>query len=166
MFTVYATEDILAETIYSYRRNHPKASGELIARMRDRIVANLDDRITNYSIDETFPVHDKNDAHVHAAAVAAGATILLTADTGFTDLDEDVLASLPYEVHTPDSFFVLIDDAFSGAVREVTRQQLDYWYRRDGEVDLAKSLRKANCGAFAVRVSTRIQELGWKPVTG
>lgn len=39
MFTVYATEDILAETLYRMRRKYPLAPGHLTSRAHDRISA-------------------------------------------------------------------------------------------------------------------------------
>lgn len=163
MFTVYATEDVLAETLYRLRRKHPDAPGRMISGIHDRVVEQLDECVADYEIDGTFPGKDENDAHVHAAAVASGAQILLTHDTGFTMLDEDVLARLPYEVHTPDSFFVLADDVHSAAVRAVTRAQLDYWFGRDGEIDLVKRVRDAGCPNFAQRVTAHIRDLDWTP---
>lgn len=117
------TEDIMAEVVYNYRRQHPTADGAVITKIRDRITAALGNgRIDNFTIDGSFAGSDKNDQHVHAAAVAAGAAYVITADTGFTSPDID-LDSLPYEVHTPDSFLVLVDDSAPHHVREVTRRQ-------------------------------------------
>ena len=82
MFTVYATEDIIAEVLYRLRRDNPNKPGHFIAGIHDRIVANIDDRITDFQIDGSFPGDDPDDAHVHAAAVASGARILLTDDSG------------------------------------------------------------------------------------
>lgn len=163
MYTVYATEDVIAETMYWLRRKNPKAPGTLIARVHDRIVKQLDDRITDFEIDGSYPGSDPDDAHVHAAAVASRASVLLTADSGFTDLDDAALDALPYEVQTPDSFFLLVDDASGAAVREVTRQQLDYWYSTKGEADLAKHLRGAGCPEFARRIADHVRSLDWMP---
>ncbi|MGB4834514.1 MAG: hypothetical protein WBP28_00340 [Nostocoides sp.] len=44
MFTVYATEDIIAEVLYRLRRDNPNEPGHFIAGIHDRIVANIDDR--------------------------------------------------------------------------------------------------------------------------
>ena len=163
MFTVYSSEDVLAETLYRYRRKHPTAPGQLIASIRERVVEQLDVLVTAYEIDGSFPGNDKNDAHVHAAACAAAADTLLTLDAGFTKMPPDVLDALTYEVHSPDSLFTLVDDANPAAVREVTRQQLDYWFGRDGEVDLAKRLRDAGCPEFSRRVAGHVRQLNWTP---
>ncbi len=160
MFTVWATEDIMAETIYRYRRQHPTASGGLIASLHDRICEQLDDRIRDYEINGAFPGADENDQHVHAAAGAAGAGILLTCDTGFSALSEVERDALPYDVFTPDEFFCLISDSQPSAVHEVTRCQVRYWLDRDGEVDLARRLVEAQCPRFAHTVAACINSLG------
>lgn len=154
VYTVASTEDVLAETIYRYRRRHPQAPGALIAAIHDRIVEQLDERVTDYVIDGSFPGGDRNDAHVHAAAVASGTDILVTADTGFTTLD-DAVTTLPYLVRSADEFFVFLDDVVPEAVTVVTARQVDYWTRRGGNGDLAEHLRVADCPSFASRVSTR-----------
>jgi len=157
MFTVHATEDILAETIYRLRRNHPDAPGSLTSRIQDRIRSNLDERVSDYTVDGSYPGTDKDDAHVHAAAVASGAGFLVTADTGFTKLDDAAMEQLPYEVHTPDTFFVLVDNSAPLKVRAVTQRQLRYYLDKDGGADLPDRLRKAGCPNFAKRVRAHLQ---------
>ncbi len=163
MFTVYASEDIIAETLYRLRRKSPEAPGSLIRCVHDRIVEQLDMRVDDFEVDGSFPGTDPDDAHVHAAAISSGAGILLTADTGFTRMNEDTLDELPYAVYTPDEFFVLIDDSMPNAVSQVTHQQLTYWYGREGDADLAKHLRDAGCSDFADRVARHIRVLSGLP---
>jgi len=159
MFTVYATEDILAETLYHLRRNHPRAPGHMTSHVHDLVCEQLDDRVSDYTVDDSYPGLDPNDAHVHAAAVASGAGKLLTADSGFTKLPDDVAARLPYEVHTPDSFFTLIDDSAPLKVRAVTEKQMLYFLKRDGEADLPGRLKKSGCPTFAERIRLHLQAL-------
>ncbi len=161
MFTVYSSEDVIAETIYRIRRDRPTASGELITAIHDRISAQLDCRVTEYAIPAHSPLADEHDFHVHAAAVSCEAGILLTADRGFLDLDQGLIDVLPYEVHSPDSFFVLVDESSPATVRAVTLVQLDYWFSRDGHGDLPARLRAAGCLEFAARVAVHIRDLGW-----
>ena len=159
MFRLYATVDIVAEVVARYRDRNPMVNGRTITGIHDAIVRNLDDRIEEYEIDGSFPGGDEGDAHVHAAAVACRADFLVTNDKGFTNLDSSVLDSLPYEVHTPDSFLVLIDDSMPQAVRNVTEQQLKYWLGTKQDADLPLYLRKADCPDFADRVREHIHEL-------
>lgn len=163
MFTVFATEDVIAETLYRLRRNNPKAPGHLITGIHDRIVASLDGRVDDFEIDGSFSGTDQNDAHVHAAAVACGAAILLTADTGFAHMDEEAGDGQPYEVYDPDSFFVLINDSAPAVVRAVISEQLTYWYSKHGEADVPGYLLRSGCPEFAERVAQHIRTLEWTP---
>ncbi len=160
MFTVYATEDIIAEVLYRLRRDNPNESGHFIAGIHDRIVANIDDRITDFQIDGSFPGDDPDDAHVHAAAVASGARILLTDDAGFTDLPDEAIEQLPYEVHTCDSFFLLADDVAPTIVRDVAADQHAYWTAKPGSTSIVTALERAGCPAFANRVREHMRALG------
>lgn len=166
MFTVQATEDILAEVIYTLRREHPEWDGSKITRIRDHLSTFLDERIEAYPTDGSYPLSDPDDRHVHAAAVAGESDKLLTCDTGWLNLSEDLLDQLPYEVHHPDSFFVLVDDSASWVVRAVTLTQAQYWYSREGEVDLAGQLRKAACPEFAERVAHHLMTIDCSEITG
>lgn len=160
MFTVYATEDIIAEVLYRLRRDNPNKPGHFIAGIHDRIVANIDDRITDFQIDGSFPGDDPDDAHVHAAAVASGARILLTDDSGFTDLPDEAIEQLPYEVHTCDSFFLLVDDVAPTIVRDVAADQHAYWTAKPGSTSIVTALKRAGCPAFANRVREHMRALG------
>ena len=159
MFAVYATEDILAEVTYRMRRKYPAAPGNLTSRIHDQLHELLDDRVADYTIDGSYPGIDPDDAHVHAAAVASGTGVVVTADSGFTKLGVDVMERLPYEVHTADTFFTLIDDSSPLTVRAVTQKQLEYFMRRDGESDMPSRLTKAGCPRFAQRARIHLQDL-------
>lgn len=99
MYTVGSTEDVIAEVVYSLRREKPEAAGSLTSRVHDIIVASLDFRVDDFpSGTSGFPGMDRDDIHVHAAAVADGANILLTADNGFHNLEDSVIDQLPYEL--------------------------------------------------------------------
>lgn len=152
LFTVYATEDILAETIASFRRRYPEASGRQVARLRRHLVDQLDELIEDFHVDGSYPGPDAKDAHVHAAAIASEARYLVTDDGGWHELDPEVLDALPYEAHTADSFLILIDDHAPYLVRQVLSQQVRYWLGRDGACDMPSRLRGAACPRFAVRV--------------
>lgn len=152
IYTVYWTEDVLAETIYHLRRSHPEWDGGKITKIRDRIAATFEGgRVEDFIIDDTFPGSDGDDRHVHAAAVACRADIVLTCDGGFHVCHN--ADSLPYEVYDPDEFFLLVDDSAPHLVRDVTKNQALYWAARlDERPDLAASLINAGCPKFAERV--------------
>lgn len=153
------TEDILAEVIRSYRRNNPTVDGGTITRIRDRIAGSLEGgRIDDFAIDGSFTGTDKDDQHVHAAALAGGVTYLITKDGGFRSEGID-LDALPYEVHSPDSFLTLVDDSSPRRVRAVTAQQEKYWSGKPNAKTLADALRDAGCPTFAQRVLKHLSQL-------
>lgn len=90
IYTVYWSEDVLAETIYHLRRSHPDWGGAKITSVRDRIVRTFEGgRVDDFKIDGSFPGSDANDQHVHAAAVACQADFVLTCDGGSFVADQD-----------------------------------------------------------------------------
>ncbi|PPK70130.1 PIN domain-containing protein [Actinokineospora auranticolor] len=151
IYTVYWTEDVLAETIYNLRRKYPAWNGAKITRVRDLIAKTFEGgRVDDFVVDDSFPGTDSDDRHVHAAALACRADIVLTCDNGFSAADPD---SLPYEVYHPDAFFVLVDDSAPNLVHDVTREQTLYWAnRQNGRADLPNKLIAAGCPNFAERV--------------
>jgi hypothetical protein len=154
------SEDVLAETIYSYRRSYPHAPGSLITSIRRLLTDNLDDLVGDFEVNGTFTGNDQYDAHVHAAALACGADILLTDDHGFANVcGGQSTPHYGYEVFRADEFFLLVDDSNPEAVRTVTQQQIAYWMAKKGEVNLPESLRCAGCPGFAERVRQRQLEV-------
>ncbi|MEJ7647682.1 MAG: hypothetical protein WKF57_01345 [Nakamurella sp.] len=115
-------------------------------------------RISEYPGDADAPISDPKDRHVHAAAVAGEISCLVTSDSDFTRLTPAVMDLLPYEIHTPDSFFVSIDRRSPMSVLVVTREQHAYWTFR-GRSDLPDALRRAGCPHFADRVTGHLRTL-------
>ena len=158
-YEVRWTEDILAETLYHLRMKNPAASYAQIGGIRDKIVAAFSGgRIAGYPIDPTIAYPDIFDAHVHAAAVHGGVDFVLTADRDFEKLAE-ILDSLPYEVHSPDSFFCLLDDSSPRSIRLVIKEQIDYWSKRQGRFNLCTQLVNAGAPQFAERVRAHLAAL-------
>ncbi|XVX20406.1 PIN domain-containing protein [Actinomycetota bacterium] len=158
-YRVYWTEDVMAEVIYHLRKDHPTWDGGKISRIRDRITGTFEGgRVEDFVITQGFDGSDPHDAHVHAAALACGADYLLTGDDpdDFTQ-DPD---SLPYELMTPDGFFMLIEDSQPGLVRDVTRKQMSYWAKKCDEALLPQFLDKAGCPRFAGAVAHHQAEIG------
>lgn len=159
LFSVSWTEDIMAETLYNLRKEHPLWADEQIGGMRRRLEKTFTGgQIAGYEIDATLHYPDVCDAHVHAAAVHGGVDIVVTANAkDFPDSDD-----LPYEIYHPDDFLVLVDDGAPTAVRSVTEQQLVYFHGRasagDG-VDLPHRLKNADAPEFATRVRKHLQRI-------
>ncbi|MGB4767650.1 MAG: PIN domain-containing protein [Candidatus Saccharimonas sp.] len=157
-FSVYWTEDIVAEVIYRLRRQHPDWPGHKVVGIRDKICETFEGgRVDDFVPDGSFPGTDANDAHVHAAAIACSATILLTGDAGFSA--PGVAENLPYEVYSPDEFFVLVDDSSPEKVIAVTETQQSYWLQRHDRCNLPRKLTAAGCPNFAERVLAHLQAI-------
>lgn len=159
-FEVAWTEDIMAEVIYRLRRDRPMASDQQIGGVRDKLVEVFSGgRIAGYTVDSSVDYPDIFDAHVHAAAVYGGVDFVITADKGFVQLG-DRLDELPYEVHSPDSFFCLLDDSSPRAVAAVVQKQLDYWRAQSSQFNLCTQLERAGTPEFANRVRGHLRHLG------
>lgn len=158
MFTLGSTEDVLAETIARLRDARPDLPGTAVSRLRTRIVANLDEMIDEFMVEPWMKRGDAGDAHVRAAAQAGGFSMLLTDDAGLLSEREHVSPAL-YEPISTDDFFVLIDDSNPALVRQVTREQLNYFMANHGSADLTGRLRDASCSTFAERVNIHCHEL-------
>lgn len=153
-FQVFWSEDVLAEALRALRRNHPTWDGHRTRRVHDLITQTFEvGRVDDYSIGGDYRGADPDDHHVHAAAMACSADLLLTLNISHFP------AGAPYEVISPDAFFLLIDDQFPHVVRWAVQDQTTYWYGRDRDVHLSAALRKAQCPAFAERVRQHLQRL-------
>lgn len=167
VFRARYTEDIMAEVIYNLRRDHPTWPGQILLKIRQRIEGAFEGcLVEKYEIDPDFHGKDPNDAHVHSAALACGAHMLLT-DNGKDFLpsgtDPDALA---YEVWTPDDFLMLVNETAPELVREVTALQLAHFMEDGDEVDLPGALRKAGAPNFALCVAHHLQTVPVPTVRG
>ncbi|WP_202878800.1 PIN domain-containing protein [Ornithinimicrobium ciconiae] len=144
-FLVCWTEDIMAELLYHLRKNHPGWNGGRIVAVRDQICGTFEaGRVRDYA-GTNESVRDPGDAHVAAAAIACGADMLLTFDVDdFVSSDE-----LPYEVWTPDDFFVLVNESSPSLIASCVEKQIQYWSRKREDVDLVEMLQRAHCPKFA-----------------
>ena len=156
-FEVMWTEDIMAEVLYHLRKDNPTFAEHQIGGVRDKLVGTFSaGRITGYTIDGDVEYPDVFDAHVHAAATHGQVDFVLTADGGFEKL-QALLDELPYEIHSPDSFFCLLDDSSPRSIQKVTRMQLDYWQGRGESFNLCAQLNRAGAPEFADRVRAHLQ---------
>ena len=152
IFTITTSEDIVVEVLSNLRKRNPMAHSSLIEGVRTKILDAAAEVVTDFAVKMDSPIGDDGDAHVHAAAVAAGVNMVITNDKGFLGLSDETLDSLPYEVIAPDEFFLRLDQAAPGLVPRVAELQAAYWLKTRGSADLPKYLAKAGCHAFAERV--------------
>jgi hypothetical protein len=155
IYSVYWSEDVLAEAIYRLRRSHPDWDGGKITYIRDLITQVFEGgRVDDFVVDGSFGGNDANDRHVHAAALACSADIVLSDDGGFFSAAEYDERTAPYESYRPDEFFLLVDDSSPDLVRKVTLEQTIHWRNKTGRADLAGPLAAAGCTRFGQRVRT------------
>ena len=156
MFQLHTTEDVLAETIRTLRRLRPDLPGGAVTRLRTAVLGAIDELVEDFDATVPYTGSDPDDRHVHAAALACGAHILLTEDRGFVTNDDTA-----YEVYRCDEFFVLVDDSAPWIVRDVVREQARYWSSRPrgARKSLPGALRDADCPTFAGRVERHLRFL-------
>lgn len=157
-YRVYWTDDVLAEVVYHLRREKPNLSGKYVSNISDRLAEVFEGgRVTEFVVDVEWKGADPHDAHVHAAARACGAHILLTQNTSDFPSDDD------YEVFEPDAFFGVVDDSAPHLVRQATEDQMAYWCQLRGESRLPEFLEAAQCMNFAERVRRHQAAIGGTP---
>lgn len=127
-----------------------------MARIQEHLYRSLDDVIDDFPGNIDFPGVDRHDHHVHSAAMGIDARYLITNDAGFGDIDPD---KLPYEVHSADSFFMLIAENMPAAIDAVITRQLAYYYQRGTVEPLDKKLEKVQCQQFAECVRSHVQQM-------
>lgn len=146
-FEVRWTEDVLAEVLYHLRRKHPDWDGSRITGIRDRLADTFEvRRVTDFAVGPDYKGRDVLDAHVHAAAIACEADILVTSNVADFVWDGN---ESPYDVLTPDEFLMLVDDAAPEFVAEVALRMCKHWLRLTGDAHLPQSLKDAGCPQFA-----------------
>jgi hypothetical protein len=161
MFQLHTTQDVIAETLHSLRRAHPRWDGGKITSIHKKIQQVIDEIVEEYDGSVTYYGTDPDDRHVHAAAVASRADILLTDDPGFAEIE--TAYGRPYEVYTSDDFFILVDDSSSQAVKRVVDIQRQYWKVQadagKAVKGLVEALADAGCPLFSERVAKHLRTL-------
>lgn len=159
VFSLFWSRDIQAEAIRAMRKRNPNVSGKVIEARFKMMEDIIDEIVTFPDGDYGFTGRDKGDYHVHATAVYGEADYLLTSNktSDFTD-DPD---SEPYEIITPDDFFVLIADSDPTGFVEVTKDQFDYYSANADRFtgSMRDKLEDAGCPVFAGRVKAALSQI-------
>ncbi len=155
IYEVCWTEDILAEARYTIRRRYPGHPDGPLTRRFDRIRREFPiGRIDGFDVDPLCHP-DPDDAHVISAARHGGVHYLVTNDAGFFTAD----TAESFEVHTADSFLVLLDDSAPTVIRDVTHVQQTYFERTRERFSLPRMLESAGAPEFAERVREHLQHI-------
>ena len=153
LFHVRWTEDVLVETLFHLRKDHPFWDDAQVGGIRDKIVGSAPNgRITGYRVDETLEYRDKHDAHLHAAAEHGGVTYVVSNDKDFASFAAENDDILNYEVYSADEFFLWIDQNSPPTVVEAIIKQLKYFRGKGEQFNLVTALQGAQAPGFAERV--------------
>lgn len=157
MFQLHSTEDVFAEVLANMRKEQPEAPGHRTRHRLELIRACVDEVVQDFPGNVEFTGEDPNDYHVHAAALAARSDLVVTSDrpTGITTTPD----SQPYEVISPDDFFMLVVDSAPSCLRPIVRDQFEYWKSKPKFRQLDEALDRAGCQQFAPRVREALSNI-------
>lgn len=142
------TEDILAEVIANFRAQNPQHSGGYINRIVHILRTEFADcQVIDYEATASLP--DPKDAHVHGAAISGNADYLVTQNVRDFVLTQQEQDALPYEIYTPDEFFMVVWDSQPGVVRSVHDQMEKYRRQNNSHYSLASLLKSAGAEKFS-----------------
>lgn len=157
MFVFHTSQDVLVEAARSLRKRLPTAPGKIIQDRVTKVEAVMEEIVSDFPGDIPFDGLDRNDYHVHAAAVASRADIVLTDNS-----ERDITTSAElqhYEILNTDDFLMLVHDSAPHLVLECTKQQLDYWQTQKNFRGLDEALKQAGCPNFASAVREALKVL-------
>lgn len=160
IYRVRWSEDVLVEALYHLRREHPTWNSGQIEDVRSKLETGFADcKVTGFDVSTDAGPPDPHDLHVHSAALACGADIVLTADVPYLSWWEEKSDHLPYEAHDPDSFFCLVEDSAPDIVVDTIHKQSVYWAMHKGEARLVETLQAAGAVEFADRVARHLRRI-------
>lgn len=151
MFQLHTTREVIVEVLANRRKQHPRAGSTLLETLLTQIECCMDELIESFPENFDFTGKDVHDYHVHAAAVASDADILLT-DNNPEDFTADPDAE-PYEIYSSDDFFMLVTNSNPDCTLTATEKQQAYWSDKAGSLPIDEALKLAGCPKFADRVS-------------
>ena len=123
LFRAKWTEAIHEEWMRCVRRDYPDITQAQVKRIRDLMNAHVRDcLVTDYEdLIEALRLPDPNDRHVLAAAISAGASLIVTFN--LADFPEKTLAKYGIEAQHPDEFIMNLLDLAPNLVCFAARKQ-------------------------------------------
>jgi predicted nucleic acid-binding protein len=122
MVRAHWTDEILDETFGNLVANRPDLSPERLMVTRERMNAAVPGAlISGYeTLVEALKLPDPDDRHVLAAAITAGAAVIVT--TNLSDFPAETLEPLGIEAKTPDDFVLDQIGLDEGKIRDCVHQ--------------------------------------------
>ncbi|GAA2940678.1 hypothetical protein GCM10010458_27000 [Microbacterium luteolum] len=143
LFVLFSSENVFAEE-------------RLAVDLRELLRVSMDDIVADYPAGPDLPGADERDSGIHAAALASNAIYVIVEDGRYAEVDTDNLA---YEVHTADSFFMLVAANAARAVDDVILEQFDLFRGIEGSKRPDLALEDAGCPEFAKCVLKHMQSM-------
>jgi Predicted nucleic acid-binding protein, contains PIN domain len=149
------TDQILDEMFRNLRANRPDLVSTQLDRTRTLMNAAVRDCLVRgyQPLVEAVKLPDPDDRHVVAAAIRAGAQMIVTANT--QDFPTEAIAQWDIEVRAPDDFICDQIDLDRQAVFGAVQRIADSWSRPPGTVsDVLASLERSGIVAAATALRT------------
>jgi predicted nucleic acid-binding protein len=123
LFRARWTEDIHAEWMRNVQKDYPDVTPEKAGRIRELMNAHVRDcLVTGYEdLIEALTLPDPNDRHVLAAAIRAGADVIVTAN--LSDFPAETLKQYGIEAQHPDEFIHHLLDLAPSVVCGAAKRQ-------------------------------------------
>lgn len=123
LFRAKWTETIHAEWMRNVQKDYPDMTQAQIERTRDLMNAHVRDcLVTGYEdLIESVTLPDPDDRHVLAAAIRAGAGVIVT--TNLADFPKEALAKFGIEAQHPDDFIMHLLDLAPNVVCSAAKKQ-------------------------------------------
>jgi predicted nucleic acid-binding protein len=120
------TDRILEEALGSVTKKHPDVTAEKMEHLRELMIRAVPDCIVrgHEPLIEGLHLRDPDDRHVLAAAIKAGAQVIVTSDKDFT---QEALGPWGIEAKTPDDFVLdqidIADRMIWGCVQQIANSR-------------------------------------------
>jgi predicted nucleic acid-binding protein len=123
VFRAKWTDTIHEEWMRNVRKDYPDITQAQVERIRDLMNGNVRDcLVTGYEdLIETLVLPDPDDRHVLAAAIVAGADVIVT--TNLADFPDETLAQYGIEAQHPDEFIMRLLDLAPNVVCSAAKTQ-------------------------------------------
>ncbi len=123
LFRAKWTDEIHAEWMRNVQADYPDITEAQVKRIRDLMNAHVQDcLVTGYEdLIEALTLPDPDDRHVLAAAIRAGADVIVT--TNLVDFPKDTLAKYGIDAQHPDEFITHLLDLAPNLVCAAAKKQ-------------------------------------------